>query len=258
MSACEKQFSLGNADFGERLQNGQQAAKNGEGADISFLNGEEDDRMEDTLQECPPAGINLKNPQATQDVCEDEQFEENDTETMKAQLKEKFGTLNAMTYRLKELWAKKSMMGEIPSPFDMLDNMVASIDNQEDGKQKVYDAEVFNAICALFEETRKNDGLRKFVAEVFATQDNYYEKKAMKRSHTMELHILQEIYNEKELEQELARLKERQSAKMEAIKAKGAFKAQQQVEKEVGVKMIGLRLRGGGDGESTACVAILA
>ena len=100
------------------------------------------------------------------------------------------------------------------------------IDGQEEGEQKVYDSQMFNAICAIFEETRANEDLRKFVAGVFSTQDKYYEAKAVSRSVNMELEILQELYNKQEKEGLLAKLAEQQEAKMMAIKAKGVLKAQ--------------------------------
>jgi len=231
MSAIERQGSLGSAAFAERLALGQESAKNGEGGDIGYMDAEEDDRLEDSLKDCPQAGT-LSSPQATQ--VDDNVFgDDTEDEAMKQQLKDKFTTLNAMTYRLKELWAQKSKAQDagIDSPYEMLDVMRTSIDDQEDGEQKLYDTQVFNAICAIFEETRKNEGLRKFVAGVFSTQDQYYEAKARNRSVNMELEMLQELYNEKETEQEMARLKERQAAKMEAIKAKGAVRAQKAAEK---------------------------
>ena len=123
MSAIERQCSLGSAGFAERLALGQESATNGEGAEISYMDAEEDDRREDTLNDCPQAGM-LSSPQATQ--VEDEfDVDDTDSEAMKLELDKKFATLNSKTYHLKELWAKKSKEQEagIDSPYEMLDAM---------------------------------------------------------------------------------------------------------------------------------------
>ena len=144
--------------------------------------------------------------------------------------------LNSKTYRMKELWAQKSKAAEAGvSPYDMLDNMRSLIESQhEDGEQYIRDAQVFNAICAIFQETRTNGDLREWVAGLFQCQDAYYKAKANKRETTKELDVLQKLYNEQELEMEMAKLKERQEARMAALAAKGAAKAQRQADKAAG------------------------
>ena len=79
-------------------------------------------------------------------------------------------------------------------------------------------------------EARTNEALRKFVADVFAAQDAYYKAKSTRHSVNVELRLLTELYNEQELEQEMAKLKERQAVKRAAVQAKGAAKAKREAE----------------------------
>lgn len=145
-TSLEQSMSFGSADFAERLEAGQMAAKSGDGADISFMDAEENDRLEDTLTDCP-AGIS-KTPEATQIDDEDDEDEDKD-EAMKTELKSKFSTLNSMAYRLKDLWAIKNKAGEVragdnKSHYEMMESMHGAIDEQDDGDQKLYNIHVFN------------------------------------------------------------------------------------------------------------------
>tara|TARA_R110002072_G_scaffold233254_1_gene390670 strand:+ start:403 stop:1152 length:750 start_codon:yes stop_codon:yes gene_type:complete len=223
-------MSLGSAGFNHTLMMGQEAAKNGDGLDVSYMQDEEDDRREDIDQDFPQKTA-LFDPQATQmdDECEGE--DEEDADALKEEIAHKYATLNIKTYRMRELMGQKMKAGEAGSPYEMLDAMRSSIEEQEAGEQQTYDAQVFNAICAIFQETRKNEDLRGFVAGLFSSQDEYYKAKVVKRTAGKELAILQELYNEQELEHEMAKLKERQDARMAALAAKSVAQAQRQAEK---------------------------
>jgi 5-methylthioribose kinase len=61
-----------------------------------------------------------------------------------------------------------------------------------------------------------------------------YKVKANKRETTKELNVLQKLYNEQEIQTEMIKLKEKHEARMAALAAKGAAKAQRQADKAAG------------------------
>ena len=50
------------------------------------------------------------------------------------------------------------------------------------GEQQTQIVQVFNAICAIFEETQKEEVLREYVAKSSTRQDEYYKAKILKRT----------------------------------------------------------------------------
>ena len=232
MTPIERTMSMGSAQFGHNLAMGQEAAANGDGLDFSYMQDDEDDRREDIEQDFPQT-IPLSNPQATQMDDEYAETEEGEEELnkMKAELSEKFSSLTAKTFRMKELLMHKMEAGKVESPYDMIDAMRTKLGEQEKGEQFNRDAQVFNAICAIFQETRRNEDLRGWLAGLFACQHEYYKAKNIRQSARKEFDILQNMYNEQEVETEMAKLKARQEARMAVLTSKNEEKAKRKAEK---------------------------
>ena len=221
-SSLTRQMSIGDADFAERLAEGQKAAIEG---DVQHpANGDEDE----------PEWLDGHNPGALQPAPAQTQMEdmssdgeEHDDDRDLELLNEKYGDLNAKTFRMKELMTKKAgiLNKAGDDPYNMMEQMHDTIDAMEDGEQKTADTAMYNAIYAIYESARKNKSVRNFVAEVFKAQWEYYEDKEQKEAINAELKKLDKLYYEQEQTQVLAKLAKNREARLAALEMKASEKA---------------------------------
>ena len=154
---------------------------------------------------------------------------------MLATLREKYDKLNGMAYRLKDLFAMKEKLLSNPAgtgPYSTLHEMHLAVTDMEEGDDKEQATQMFNAIAEIFEVARSNEGLREFAAKVFSGQRDYYQIKAEKQAVDTEMRVLQGLYHELEMKNHIARLREQQEQRLEAIKVKGRKKAAKEAAKE--------------------------
>ena len=104
--------------------------------------------------------------------------------------------------------------------------MALMVQNQEESEQKNSDIRLMNIDIVLFEEARKNPALRDFLAEQFGALKVHYDKKERRAELDEHLKILEELYNEKELETAMRVIKDKQDARKLALEDKGKAKAE--------------------------------
>lgn len=219
--------SIADPTFAARLAAGQAEAREGDAN--NELEMEEDDRLEDIRADFPNRGELQPAPEMTQAVGDDEDDTNNDEEVAKEALKQNFPTLNGMTFRQKELWAKKHhlLMKAGKDPYTLTVEMREAIERSE-GDDKQESIEMFNAIYAVFQSARGNAHLRNFIADLFHSQREYYQSKEEKRSIDLELRQMGELYDETEYEQAMQILKDKQAQRKLTLELKGVAQAERQ------------------------------
>jgi len=150
-------------------------------------------------------------------------------------LKEKYATLNAKTFRMKDLYAKKHelQMNPIKDPYLIMSEMHDSVEDMDIGEDKTQAVQMFNLFHAIFEINRKNQATLEFAAELFTAQRDYYNRKKVKREIDAELAQLSELYDEQETEQTMNALYEKQRARKAILEAKGTAKAEKKAAEKV-------------------------
>ena len=148
-------------------------------------------------------------------------------------LSEAYKSLNAKSYRQKDLYAERHLLLEQSKedPFELLEAMASGIEAQDEGETKANDVATFNAIVPMFSAARETPGLRDFLAKLFGSLDTYYKNKERRAEIDNELAILADLYNTQEMEAEMERLKARQEARRAALDTKGRAKADKMTEK---------------------------
>ena len=236
--------AIGDADFAANLAAGVTAAAVTTTVDPPDV----DDEMEELLSFARrqlsigggsaggiPAGGLMDAPVATQQELVDLGDDDDDRTALDA-LTEKYPTLTAKTFRMRELLAEKLKLDEAGDPFELITSMHDTVEGMPDGEDKLQSTQMFNAVAAVFESARKNEGLRVFSAELFSALKSYYETKEHKMAVTTEYNQLNKLYNEQEYEKMMAdfdrkkaerasMLERKVAAKAAAVAAKAAAKA---------------------------------
>lgn len=236
----ERQASIGTAAFAEQLKIGQQLAAAGTTTGTADLvDAEQQERIEEAEARGLPALPALPAMTQQEDFGGSEDGSAGGLDDGKVdKIAELYPTLNAKSYRQKDLFAEKHKMNERarPQPFDMLEAMATRIEAMDGGEQKTNDVAMMNAIVPLFQACRENEGLRDWMADLFGGVKEYYDMKDRRAAIDEELTILAKLYNDQELEQEMKRLKDKQAARLASVSAKGKAKADKQAAKEQAAK----------------------
>ena len=219
--ARQGSIGSGNSAFAVRLAEAQAASANDEM--MHPAEGAEDDEPEwlhwheNKMQ---PA------PQASQEMEEEYHVEAYDDREL-VLLDEKYATLNAKTFRMKDLMAKREMheLKAGQDPYELMSNMYETIEAMPEGEDKNDSIHVWNGIYTIFETGRKNANLRAFLADLFPAQRDFYLVQKEKREIADELRMLSKLYDEQELEQTMKALKEKQEKRKASIEAKAVAKA---------------------------------
>ena len=157
-------------------------------------------------------------------------------------LKESYPDKNRLSYAMKNHYAEMHKinleMEQAMDPFVMMGDMSYAIMQKPDDENKRKDLSVLNTIVALFNAARENPDLRNFVADLFGAQKTYYDNKLRRAEINEELTILHKLYNEKELEDAVQAVKDRQAAREAAgtVQAKGKAKAENDIKKAADAK----------------------
>lgn len=231
----ERQASIGTAAFAEQLKIGQQLAVTGTTTGTADLvDAEQQERIEE-------AEARKQNP-AMPAMPAQTQMEEDDLggsddgldDGLADKLSEAYPDLNRKSYRLKDLFGEQHKINERAgaNPFDLLEEKAAFIEALEEGEGKTNAIAMMNAIVPLFQACRDNAPTRKWMSELFGGLYDYYETKQKRAAIGEELKILQKLYNDQELEQEMERLKAKQAQRLVNVSAKGKAKAEKQLAKD--------------------------
>ena len=227
-----RQPSIGSATFASQLDapNKDTAAGNVSAAPMDMLEMESQARV-DSLSRSSASTL-APVPQATQEIDTDD-GDTNFDDGLVDKLSEAYQTLNAKSYRQKDLYAERHLLLEQSKddPFEMLEAMAAGIEAQDEGETKANDVATFNAIVPMFSAARETPGLRDFLAKLFGSLDTYYKNKERRAEIDNELAILADLYNKQEMEAEMERLRARQEARRAALDTKGRAKADKMTEK---------------------------
>lgn len=218
--------SLSSATFGQQVDAASAAAAQGQLAmDADFVDAALQEKVEDA--EARAGGL-IQIPVASME-CGGIGAEEVD-DGLRDQLKEAYGnSCNTLSCHMKNLYAEKHTILSEESggdPFEITEKMALNVSDQEDSEQKKSDIRLMNIDIVLFEEARKNPALRDFLAEQFGALKAHYDKKERRAELDEHLKILEDLYNEKELENALRVIKEKQEARKLALEAKGKAKAE--------------------------------
>ena len=186
----------------------------------------------DNAQQAVNAKADLMSvPEATQAECIADYTENADGRKLD-ELKEKFPTKNAMSYRQKDLIAAKIKMDsdktfqmEQEDVFGMLQTQYDAIKEMPDTDDKIQQTAMFNTVVNLFDTCRYNDGMRNFLANLFANLKNYYDMKDLRSELDEEMQLLTKLYNEKEMQDAVKALAEKQAARAAALLLKGEASA---------------------------------
>jgi hypothetical protein len=235
--SMSRQPSIGSATFASQLDahNKDTAAGLVSNAAFDMLEIESQARV-DSLSRVSAAGL-FPVPQATQDIDTDD-VDTGFDDGLVDKLSEAYPTLNSKSYRQKDLYAERHLLLEQgkDDPFQMLEEMAARVEAQDDGETKSNDIATFNAIVPMFSAARETPGLRDFLAKLFGSLDSYYKSKERRAEIDNDLAILADLYNKQEIEAEMERLKARQEARKAALLTKGKAKADKTMEKEAAKK----------------------
>jgi len=221
ISSLTRQMSIGDAEFAERLAEGQKAAADG---DVQHpAEGDEDEP--DWLSGHTHVGLNPV-PACTQ---QEDTFseEDNDDDRQLELLNEKYGDLISKTFRMKELMTKKAgiLNKAGPDPYTLMTGMHDAIDGMEDGENKTSDTAVYNAISTLYDSARKNETLRDFLSDVFGGLREHYDTKEEKAAINRELKMITKLYDEQEERVMMENLAKKREARKAALEAKASEKA---------------------------------
>ena len=94
-----------------------------------------------------------------------------------------------------------------------------------DTDDKIQQTAMFNTVVNLFDTCRYNDGMRNFLANLFANLKNYYDMKDLRSELDEEMQLLTKLYNEKEMQDAVKALAEKQAARAAALQLKGEASA---------------------------------
>lgn len=223
--------ALSSVAFGEQVAAANAAAANGQLAmDTDFVDAALQERVEEAearaggLIQIPVASM-VDNGIGAEDV----------DDGLRDQLKEAYGgSCNTLSCRSKALYAEKHTIisEESVDPFEVTEKMALMVQDQPYSEQKNSDIHLMNIDIVLFEEARKNPALRDFLAEQFGALKVHYDQKERRAELDEHLKILEDLYNEKELENAMRVIKEKQDARKLALEEKGKAKADKQREKD--------------------------
>ena len=226
--------SIGDAAFAANLAAGVAAAAEGDTVDPTDVDSEMQELLSFAEKQLSiggageaggiPAGGLMEAPVATQqeiDIGDDE-----DDDRALELLKEKYPTLNAKTYRMKDLMAEMAEFEMTSDPYELMTTMHDTVEGMPDGEDKMQSVQVFNAVSAVFECARTNSGLRDFCAEVFNAQKQYCDTKARKFEVTTELKQLGKLYDDELYMKAMADLERKKTERMAMLEKKGKVKAE--------------------------------
>ena len=176
-------------------------------------------------------------PMQTQPAYEEE--EEEDEDEAEA-LNQKYETLTSKTFRMKALASKRHELSQeatkAGNPFEIIADMYETIDAMPDDDDKINSIEMWNAVVALFQAARHNEGLREFTSLVFSSQKSYYNNKKEMTVVNNELKLLQDLYDKQEQTAVMKALKDKQQARKMSLESKvqekATKKAAEEAEKE--------------------------
>ena len=94
-----------------------------------------------------------------------------------------------------------------------------------DTDDKTQQTAMFNTVVNLFDTCRYNEGMRNFLANLFANLKNYYDMKDLRSELDEEMQLLTKLYNEKEMQDAVKALAEKQAARAAALQLKGEASA---------------------------------
>jgi hypothetical protein len=217
--------SLSSATFGQQVDAANAAAARGQLAmDAEFVDAAVQEKLADAESR---ATALMPIPVASME-CGGIGADEVD-DGLREQLKEAYGgSCNSISCHMKNLYAEKYtiLSEESVDPFEVTEKMATMVENQEDSEQKLSDIRLMNLDIVLFEEARKNKPLRDFLAEQYGKLKKHYDKKERRSEIDEHVTILEDLYNEKELETALRIIKEKQESRKLALEEKGKAKAE--------------------------------
>tara|TARA_R110000796_G_scaffold16601_3_gene51743 strand:+ start:1408 stop:2136 length:729 start_codon:yes stop_codon:yes gene_type:complete len=217
--------SLSSATFGQQVDAASAAAAQGQlSMDADFVDAALQEKVDDA--EARAGGLmNIPVASMQYDGLADEGVDDG----LRDKLKEAYGnSCNTLSCHMKNLYAEKhtKLSDESLDPFEVTEKMALMVQNQEESEQKNSDIRLMNIDIVLFEEARKNPALRDFLAEQFGALKVHYDKKERRAELDEHLKILEELYNEKELETAMRVIKDKQDARKLALEDKGKAKAE--------------------------------
>lgn len=226
--------SIGAEGFAERLQLGLTAAGNGDvHSDFQITGIDEAEEFLQQAQNQLDAGPKLTSaPMQTQEAASDDEEEDDIDVAFKEEVNERFESLNAKTFRMRELLKVKMDSDAGEDPYELMQAMHDAVE----AAPKDEDVVMFNTIDVMFETARSNPELLDFLARVFAAQQAYYTRKAKVGAATRELRALHELYDKQEEEVAMAALRRKQEQRAEQlankVKASADKKAAKKAAKE--------------------------
>jgi len=228
--------SIGDAAFAANLAAGVAAAADGDTVDPTDVDAEMEELLAFAKKQLSfggageaggiPAGGLMAAPVATQAGDVDLGDDEGDDDRALELLKEKYSTLNAKTYRMKDLMAEKHKMEDAGDPYDLMNSMHDSVEGMTDGEDKMQSVQMFNTVAAVFESARHNEGLRVFCAELFTAQKAYYETKERMLEVTTEYKQLGKLYDEQMYAKAMEELERKKAEREAMLEKKGKAKAE--------------------------------
>lgn len=111
-------------------------------------------------------------------------------------------TLTSKTHKVRQLKRQEFEMHldfEEANPFKMLKEKHDEILALDDGPNKTTSKHVYNCIGTLFKASRKNQELRKFLAELFGATEKYYGFKEKKKELKRQIKLFEKLRNDHEL-----------------------------------------------------------
>jgi len=191
-----------------------------------IINAKKNDEEPEWLQKPDPLVL-MPAPDGTQ-LDEDADSNAGEDDRALEHLKEKYGTLNAKTFRMKDLYTQKHELNinPIKDPYMIMSEMHDWVEDMDEGDEKLHSVQMFNLLHAVFEMNRKNQATLEFAADLFTAQREYYTRKKNKREVDTELVQLTQLYDEQEMQQTMNALYEKQKQRKAMLEAKGTAKAE--------------------------------
>jgi len=136
------------------------------------------------------------------------------------ELQQEFTTLTALTREIHSADAEKMQfidLYENARPHTQLSQRRSMIEAMAEGKEKKTQTQIFNASVVMFHAAKEDPEFRKWFARFAKQTDDYYSLKKKRKKLLIKIRLLNQIRNEKELENFKEKQRKRRDAEEEEV-----------------------------------------